>query len=638
MVTESQSVVEKFLDESRKHEQAGNLSEAIKFARNALSLALEHGDDERAGKALTACAQAFFRLGQYDSCQDLVDQALTRVSEESVVRVDGLRIMGVCALETNRISDGERYLREAIKLSRQIGCDEQLARCLHNLSAGVYMPRGQFDLSLQADQEALRICRKFGFSDLLWGPLLTQAWVRWLNGESEISRELVDELEKVVHPGSLGEGYVHLLHAHLAMDSGDFSAAETALQRTFTLTETLGIPELQIFGRLARSRYLRLINQLADAFAWAEDGFKIAVDIGYRHMESTALIEKGRLDWLIGRWERALSWLHQAAEILDGLELHFDATRAILILAAIEHQQNNPHAVHTWIEAVRRILQGGFISLVTTETDVVKPLIAAFEQPGGILLERMRALPPPPLRVVTFGGLRVWVGEREIDPRELKRRRGSELLVLLLLSPGYQLQVEQVIEALLPGIPPTAAQSSFHQATSGLRRALEPDLPDKLSSRYLKVEDGQVIFVVPPGSRVDFQMARAYSRSGEWQKVLTLSRGEFLPEMLYLDWTVLHRQRFNDMVQFALLEQARKSFLEGNYIETLEHCWRIIDMEPWHEEAVLLGMKAYMGLGDRSAARRLYHQLEKTFKTELQSEPSEELRSYFHRSVLQKNN
>ncbi len=636
MMVEQLPEIHDLLGQSRKQEQAGNLPEAIRFSRKALELALQAGDDETAGDALTACAQAFFRLGQYDSCRGLVNQALERVGPESLVRVDGLRILGVCALETNQITLGEKFLRDAIKLSRQLGSDYQLVRCLHNLSAGVYMPRGQFDLSLQADQEAYRICQKQGYKELEWGPLLTQAWVRWLNGQVEISRGLVEELALVVLPGSLGEGYVHLLHAQLALDCGDFPAAEKALELTFSLTETLGIPELQIFGRLARCRYLRLTNHLADAAAWAEDGYKIAADIGYRHLEGVSLIEKARLVWLIGRSDQAELWLNEAVEILDGLELRFDAARAKMILAAIKHQEQTAHASQVWGEAVRCILEGGFISLIKSEADVVKPLIAAYEQPGGILLERLRTLPPPPLRVVSFGGFRVWVGSREINPKELKRRRGADLLLLLLLSPGHRLQVEQVFEVLMPETNLAAAQSGFHQATSLLRRIFEPDLPDKIPSMYLTVEDGQIFLNLPAGSSIDFELVRLYAQQSQWSKVINLVQGEFLPEMVYVDWTAIHRQRINDLVQRAYLHHAREVFEDGCYDQTLEDCWNILRLEPWHEEAVLLGMKAQMALGDRNAARRMYLKLEKTYKEDLGSQPSEELSDFYRQVVLRK--
>lgn len=617
------------LAESQKQERAGNLSEAIVLARQALVLSSESGDNESAGQALVACAQAYFRLGNYSECENLVHQALERVGEESQVRVDGLRILGVSALETNRMNEGEDYLRTSIALSRQLGSDHQLARSLHNLSAGVYMPRGQFDLSLQADQEALRICRRHDYTELYWGPLLTQAWVRWLDSQPEACRELLKELEQVVLPGSLGDGYVHLLHAQLSMDCGDSVAAELELVNLFSLSERLGIPELRIFSRLARSRFLRLAKQIPSAITWAEDARKIAADIGYRHLEGLAFIEIGRLAKKNGGYQKAESAFRDALRILDSMALRYDAARAALLLAALLHDQQDSSAQLAWIDASSRILEGGFISLLKSEAEDAGHLMAAYEQPGGILSERYQLLPPPPLRVVTFGGLRIWVGEREVDYRELRKRRGADLLVLLLLQPRRSLPVEQAADMLSPRASPSAAQTGFYQASSVLRRVLEPDLPEKFPSRYLKVDNGFVSLHLPEGSSVDFERLNEYSRTQQWQAVLELADGVFLPENLYTEWTTLYRQRFMDTIEVALFERAHECLQSEQYLNALEYCRRLIALEPWHEQAVMLGMQACLGLGNRSAARRIYQNLTKTLQRDLSSVPSEEIQAYY---------
>lgn len=626
---ETPNTIAECLAESQKQELAGNLSGAIELARRALTLSSKSGDTESTGQALVACAQAYFRLGKYSECENLVHQALERVGAESQCRVDGLRMLGVSALETNRMDEGENYLRASIALSRQIGSDRQLARSLHNLSAGVYMPRGQFDLSLQADQESLRICRLHNYTELTWGPLLTQAWVRWLDAQPEACQERLKELEQVVLPGSLGDGYVLLLHAHLAMDRGDRTTAEPEIEKLFSLAEQLGIPELRVFSRLARSRFLRLGNQIPAAITWVEDARKIASDIGYRHLESMALIEIGRLAKENGSYEKAESAFRNALKILDSMALRFDAARAALLLAALLHDQKDSSAQLAWLDASSRILEGGFISLLKSEAENAGRLMAAYEQPGGILSERYQLLPPPPLRVITFGGLRIWVGEREVDYRELRKRRGAELLVLLLLEPRHCLLVEQAADILSPNASPSAAQIGFYQASSILRRILEPDLPEKFPSRYLKVDNGQVILHLPAGSSVDFERLGEYTRTQQWQAVLDLADGDFLPEYLYAEWTALYRQRFMDAVEVALFERAHECLQSEQYLNALEYCRRLIALEPWHEQAVMLGMQACLGLSNRSAARRMYHNLTKTLQRDLNSVPSEEIQAYY---------
>jgi len=71
-------------------------------------------------------------------------------------------------------------------------------------------------------------------------------------------------------------------------------------------------------------------------------------------------------------------------------------------------------------------------------------------------------------------------------------------------------------------------QTPFHQATSALRHALEPDLPDKFPSRYLEVEGGQVTLHLPPGSWWTGSV-RAKRREEKWEEALALYSSELFP-------------------------------------------------------------------------------------------------------------
>jgi DNA-binding SARP family transcriptional activator len=101
-----------------------------------------------------------------------------------------------------------------------------------------------------------------------------------------------------------------------------------------------------------------------------------------------------------------------------------------------------------------------------------------------------------------------------------------------------------------------ASRTSFHQATSALRRALEPDLPDKFPSRYLKVDEGQAKLCLPPGSRIDYQDFETRCKQGEWQAALSFYAGDLLPEFRYADWAIAQRQRLMQDYQRALLAWA----------------------------------------------------------------------------------
>jgi DNA-binding SARP family transcriptional activator len=64
---------------------------------------------------------------------------------------------------------------------------------------------------------------------------------------------------------------------------------------------------------------------------------------------------------------------------------------------------------------------------------------------------------------------------------------------------------------------------------------------------------------------------------------------------------------------------------ENQWAKALEACRKVLAIEPWQEQAVLLGMTACLGMGDRPNTLRLYKTLEKALHDELGIEPQVEL-------------
>jgi len=294
-------------------------------------------------------------------------------------------------------------------------------------------------------------------------------------------------------------------------------------------------------------------------------------------------------------------------------------------------------AAAAWQAAARSIVDGGYAFLLEQERALAFPLLAAHQtdpddapaRTSALLLEQLRRVPPPALRAVTLGGWEVWLGKGIVARGALRQRRAGELLALLLVDPGHSLILDQVAEALFPNRPPASAQVLFHHATSALRHALEPDLPDRFPSRYLEVEEGRVTLTQPTGSWIDLESFETACRRGDWEQALALYGGELLPDYRYADWTQAPRERAALLYQRALLAAAEARLAAGCFGPALEACRRLLDLEPWHEEAALLGMRACVALGDRAGARRLYRKLETALRRDLDTAPLPEIQAFY---------
>lgn len=634
---ETSEEIYRLIEQSRSFERQGNIAAAFRQARQARHLAQVQADTEGEAAALNVIAYAHIRLGHYGQARQFCQQVLRLASAESPSRVDALLNLGICAGETDDLATLEVCTQQAVDLSRQIGYDRALIRGLHTLACMVYMPRGQFALSLAMDEEAIKIIQTRRQPDLAWGPLLTMSYVHWLAGRHPLARAYLDELQRVAAPGSLADGYWHYIQANLALETGEMVTARELFTSTLSIAEANGISENLFLARLGMSRLYRTLNDAPSAQAWASEALAIVQRSGYLHLQAQALIERSRAYWALDNLEKAETDLRAAIALLTPQRLDFDLAVAMLLLAALLQQQNHIEAPMVWQEVSSRLVQGGFAFLADRERAIVSPLLlqglknsdTSIVEISTSLLQHLQRVPPPPLKIITLGNWRVQAGPHCIDPQLLRQRRAGELLALLLISPGRCLSVDQAMDVFWPDKDPISAQPLLYHATSTLRRALEPDLPEKFPCRYLHVEDGKIELNLPSDSQVDFEDFMSCIRREDWDAALALYGGAFLPEYRFAGWAEAHRRWLQQNYQHALINKAGAWLAANQFQQALDSCHKILADEPWQEQAVLLGMQACVGMGNSTGAIRLYRTLEKVLRDELDIEPQAELQSLY---------
>jgi DNA-binding SARP family transcriptional activator len=619
------------------YEPSDGVAARLQEAENLVAAARQGGEPAALAEALVGLARLRYRLGQYKTAQALADEALAVAEAGSPARADAWQVLANCAADIESLAQAEAYYRLAADLARETGHHRAHVAALHGLAAGVYFLRGCFDLALAADSEARRIAAEQGRPDWLVYPLVTIALVHQSIGQREQAQAALAELAPLAPTGSAIQGYHLCLSGALALDDGRLETGRAFFMQARPIAEASGEPWLNGAVRLGLSRYYRLLGDGPNARAWADDALAFARRLGCRHDQGRALSERGRAAWLCGDLLAAEADLRAAIAVLSPLEAAFDLARTRFWLAALLHSQQRFEADAVWREAACAIVRHGYAFLLEQERALAFPLVAAYlkhadpeiRELSATLLTHLARVPPPALRICILGRFQVWQGNRLIESRAWSCRRAGELFRLLLISPRRSLSFDQVAEALWPDKTADAALIAFHHATSALRHALEPDLPDKFPSRYLAVEEGQIALMLPPGSWLDSEAFEAHCRRGEWEEALALYGGELLPEHRYADWTVLHRERLALLYQQALLGAAEVRLAAGRPAEALDACRRLLAIEPWQEKAVLLGMRACVALGDVTGARRLYHTLAQTLRAELNTAPQAELQAYY---------
>jgi DNA-binding SARP family transcriptional activator/Flp pilus assembly protein TadD len=636
--TPEESEILGLIEECYTLEQAGKMGAALRQGRRALHQARRANHPTLISAALAAMAMVHVHLGHYDQAYSMAEEALRMAPSDSPAKPEALIVMGICASETNDLDLAERCYRQAADVSREYGYMHTLVRSLHNLSAGIYWPRGQFDLALTYSENAAQIAHQHQILRYMRHILTVRGLIYLTLGNYQRVAMTLEQLKECVSPGSLSEGYYYCLKGHLAQVAENIDDSPVDLYRcALSIAEAIGEPGLNIETRLGLSRYYRLQGELPTALAWADQAVHLANQSGYVHIEGRTLIELARVHWAMGDLTTAEADLGKAIELLTSIQAHFDLALARLLVAALLYVQKRDEVNVALWEALQAIHRGGYEFLLEIERAIAFPLIAAHvNHPDSqvvmfcsALLRRLQKIPPPPLTIRTLGGFEVRQGKRWIAVQSWKQRQAGELFRLLLISQQRTLRREQIIDALWPNALPSTAMSAFHQATSALRRVLEPDLPDKFPSRYLIVREGEVTLRLPPGSKVDFELFEQHLQRGEFEEALALYHGELFPEDRYCEWTFFKREYLTQQYLRTLLTVAEQKLAAGQPAEAFQACCRILAENPWHEQAVHIGMQACIQLKDRAGAIRLYRELEQSLAKDLDIAPSPEIQALY---------
>jgi len=636
--------VQKLIQESQVFERTGDVSAALQRALQAVETARSLDHSPAYAEALVCLAKIRFRLGKYQVAEALCQEARHLADPGTVVVVDSWQVSANCAAEMDSLAEAENCYLRAADLARETGYRRGHIAALHGIAAGVYLPRGQFALALAVETEVRQLIQQEGYREDLIYPLITTSITCQSTGQQEQVSDLLNELADLATPGSLAEGYLYCLQGNHTLEQGTWEEARALYLRARSTAEACGEPWLNINVRLGMSRYHRLKDEGAIARQWAEDACRYAASLSCRYELGRALIERGQANWLCGQLQAAQDDFQAAIAILKKLEAAYDLARGQLLLAVLLNAQKHADALAAWRTAAGAIFACGYGFLLQQERRQAFPLVAEhLNHPdreiaalSAQLLSLLEKTPAPPLHISVLGDFTIVQEHHTVSPALLKQRQAGELFRLLLISPGRRLSREQVIEALWPEKSASTATNFFHQATSALRHALEPDLPDKFPSRYLVVEEGQVTLCLPPRSLVDYEQFEKHLSKDEWQQAVSLWQGEPFKLDRYKDWATWKREQLTHGYLRALLKLAESYQATGSAELAQETCQKILQTDPWQEKAVWIAMQTCLQQGDRSQALRIYLSLERRLREELGISPVPELRELYQSLVRSK--
>jgi DNA-binding SARP family transcriptional activator len=211
-----------------------------------------------------------------------------------------------------------------------------------------------------------------------------------------------------------------------------------------------------------------------------------------------------------------------------------------------------------------------------------------------------------------------------------QRRSAKALTKLLATCPEHALHREQIVELLWPGIEMASALNSLGKALHAIRHALEPDLPPRGSSAYLRTKDSMVALamehVLIDADRFQelAQQALQAGDVGACESALAAYAGELLPEDRYADWCAGRRAFLAELRVRLLLRLAEAHEGRGSLELAVDRLREVLREDPVREAVHRQLMRLYMRMGTPDQVVRQFQLCEAALRSQLDMSPQAE--------------
>ncbi len=245
------------------------------------------------------------------------------------------------------------------------------------------------------------------------------------------------------------------------------------------------------------------------------------------------------------------------------------------------------------------------------------------------------------LEVLTLGRFEVRRNQSPLTGGNWSRRKVCDLFKVLLSAEQHRLHREQIQELLWPASTSEQAANSFGKTLYLLRRALEPGLAaGKGSASIYILLDHDTLMLIPGRMKIDADVFEASAKQlqakirshsaqeqqvvhllDEFDHVLALYGGEFLPEDLYEDWAQRRRDRLRRVHSWLLENAAELALASAKGQRACEYLQALLEHNSTDEQTHCRLMLTYARMGRRGEALNQYQLLHEALKEDLRANP-----------------
>lgn len=612
------------------HHMRGDLTSAMEAYRRGT---VGGSDPTNEASLLGWKASACWLRGERDEAKELADRALAlaqRAESSRALATAHTVLAMVAALDGDRAANDAHYLR-ALDHAERARDLVQAARIRSNRSSH-FLEEGSLQAAMDEIDLALRLAEMTGFE--LWRAMALSNRAQVLHLKGRLDEALADlQQARLIFRrlGSSLEAYPLAMQGDVYATRGDTPLASLAYERAISMAEDASdqqvlVPALAGLASIVLHEDLERAEGLASAAGQkgkvlgrvlalliktrvliAQQRFEEALEMAVRAGEMARarhdlpdLAEALRLEALAsGDQERALRLLDQARGLWKEMGSPIGAARVDIDRSRITAGRAGATLAVATAKRLRKLGAKG----LAIEADR--------------LAERLSDVTTT-VEIRTMGGLEVVVGGLAVTTAAWQSRVAREILAMLIASRGRAVHREVLMDRLWPGDPPAKAANRLSVALTTIRSVLDPE--KRYPSNHFVTTERDWVGLRKENISIDVEAFFGDSKTGQkflarresdeavaaLESAESLYVGDFLVEFPYSDWAVSLREEAKAEFMKVCRLLAEHDIARGEPDDAARRYLRMVEIDPFSEEANTELISAMRAAGHNGTARRLY--------------------------------
>lgn len=402
------------------------------------------------------------------------------------------------------------------------------------------------------------------------------------------------------------------------------------------------------------------------AYRYGEEGRKICLDASDYWLVSLTTLSLGIASLIAGNYEAALNYINEGKKLAEDCQDCFIKTVSLLWESFVHWKTNNRVSLKTTLEEMfiyANKYNYGFLlknKTIWSPRDMawIQATLLYYQNISGennplknelqIYLKGKKAdyHPGYSLNFQTLGQFRVWRGNEEIGIEEWSRDKARKLLQIFAGHRGQYIRSEQLIDFLWPDKTREQGKQNLKVIINTLNKILEPH---RNGQNPFFLERNSLGYGLAKGDNFTFdcdvfvsqiqngikllQQSKYILAQEVLEGALELYKGEFLPEMLYEEWTLVERESLRKLYLEGAEGLAQIYLQSKEWTKCMEVCENILNQDCCWENAYQIMILCYCQMKEKILAVQTFQRCKESLAKHLSVKPSQKLISLLKEGI-----